>query len=109
MNELPKHISYSAFGTYQECGWKYNLTKIQGVPEKHAVWFTGGSAVHKATEVYDLSRLNNDLSQDAETIWNNVWHEQIKEDEELHGDMLSWEYIKREDLWRYALMGIYQT
>ncbi len=39
----------------------------------------------------------------AETIWNNAWFEQVKEDEELHGDMLSWEYIKREDMsWWYG-------
>ena len=44
MNTLPQHISYSAFSTYQECGWKYRLTKMEDVPEKHAVWFTGGSA-----------------------------------------------------------------
>jgi hypothetical protein len=97
MSKLPEHISYSALGTYQECGWKYNLTKIQDVPEKHAVWFTGGSAVHKATEMYDL---NPGL---AENIWNNAWFEQVKEDEELHGDMMSWEYIKREDMsWWYG-------
>ena len=54
VRKLPEHISYSSLGTYLECGWKYNLTKIEEVPEKHAVWFTGGSAVHKATEIYDL-------------------------------------------------------
>jgi MoaA/NifB/PqqE/SkfB family radical SAM enzyme len=97
MNELPKHISYSALGTYQECGWKYNLTKIQEIPEKHAVWFTGGSAVHKATEMYDLN------PGFAEDIWNKAWYEQVKQDEELYGDMLSWEYIKREDMsWWYG-------
>jgi hypothetical protein len=53
MSELPKHISYSSFNTWLECGWKYNLTKLHDVPEKYAVWFTGGSAVHKATERYD--------------------------------------------------------
>jgi hypothetical protein len=53
MNELPKHISYSSLTTWQECGWKYYLTKSRGVKEAHAVWFTGGTAVHKATENYD--------------------------------------------------------
>jgi hypothetical protein len=97
MNELPKHISYSSLGTYLECGWKYNLTKIQGVPEKHAVWFTGGSAVHRATEMWDLN------PNAAEFIWNDAWYKQVKEDEELHGDMNSWDYIKREDMsWWYG-------
>jgi hypothetical protein len=97
MNELPKHVSYSALNTYQECGWKYNLTKIQDVPEKHAVWFTGGSAVHKATEMWDLN------PGDVEIIWNKAWHNQVKEDEELNGDMNTWEYAKREDMsWWYG-------
>jgi hypothetical protein len=97
MNELPKHISYSSLGTYLECGWKYNLTKIQGVPEKHAVWFTGGSAVHRATEMWDLN------PNAAEFIWNDAWYKQVKEDEELHGDMNSWDYIKREVMsWWYG-------
>jgi hypothetical protein len=101
MNELPKHISYSSLGTYQECGWKYNLTKLQGVPEKHAVWFTGGSAVHRATELWDL-QTPGDIPN-SEMLWNKVWHDQVKEDEEQHGDMLSWEYIKREDMsWWYG-------
>ena len=53
MNELPKHISYSSFTTWQDCGWKYYLQKVVGVKEAHAVWFTGGSALHKATENYE--------------------------------------------------------
>lgn len=97
MNELPKHISYSSLGTYLECGWKYNLTKIQGVPEKHAVWFTGGSAVHKATEMWDLN------PGDVEIIWNEAWHNQVREDEEKNGDMNTWEFAKREDMsWWYG-------
>ncbi len=97
MNELPKHISYSSLGTYLECGWKYNLTKIQGVPEKHAVWFTGGSAVHTATEMWDKN------PGDVEIIWNEAWHNQVKEDEEQNGDMNTWEFAKREDMsWWYG-------
>ena len=103
MNELPKHISYSALNTYQECGWKYNLTKLQGVPEKHAVWFTGGSAVHRATEKFDL--LNPDLGSivNLDDLWNEAWFEQVKEDEELNGDMNTWEFRGREDMsWWYG-------
>ena len=55
MNKLPEHISYSSFNTWLECGWKYKLTKMYEVPEKHAVWLTGGTAVHKATERFDLN------------------------------------------------------
>lgn len=103
MSELPKHISYSSFNTWLECGWKYYLTKTKDVPEKHAVWFTGGSAVHKATEYYDLARSNGNFTEDLDTIWNNVWFNQVKEDEELHGPMDTWEFRSREDMsWWYG-------
>jgi len=97
MSELPKHISYSSLSTWQECGWKYYLTKVEGAQEAHAVWFTGGTAVHKATEVYDLE------GGDAETIWNKVWYEQVAKDEGLYGDMNTWQFAKREDMsWWYG-------
>ena len=97
IKELPKHISYSSLSTWQECGWKYYLTKVEGAQEAHAVWFTGGTAVHKATQVYDLE------GGDSESIWNKVWYEQVAEDEGLHGDMSTWQFAKREDMsWWYG-------
>lgn len=101
MNKLPEHISFSSLGTYLECGWKYNLTKIEEVPEKHAVWFTGGSAVHRATELWDLQTPGQ--FPNLETLWNHVWHEQVKQDEELYGEMTTWQSRSVEDLsWWYG-------
>ena len=103
MNKLPEHISYSSFSTYQECGYKYKLTKILDAPEPHAVWFTGGSAVHLATEYYDQA---NSLSMDTgflDEIWNKAWFETVATDEEAHGDMNSWNHKGREDMsWWYG-------
>lgn len=98
MNEkLPKHVSYSSYNTWLECGWKYYLTKLEDVQEGHAVWFTGGSAVHKATELWDKH------GGEAETVWNDAWFQQVKEDEELNGDMNTWQFAKREDMsWWYG-------
>ena len=101
MRALPEHISYSSFNTWLECGWKYKLTKLHEVPEKHAVWFTGGSAVHKATELWDKQSPGDIPNLDI--LWNHAWFEQVKEDEELHGDMNSWEFRSREDMsWWYG-------
>ena len=101
MNKLPEHISYSSFNTWLECGWKYKLTKMYEVPEKHAVWLTGGTAVHKATERFDLDEMGETLNPDE--LWNEVWHEQIIEDEKIHGDMNTWEFRSREDMsWWYG-------
>lgn len=103
MSKLPEHISYSAFNTYQECGHKYKLTKMYDVPEGHAMWFTGGTAVHKATEVYDLRESKSQDSGYLDEIWNEVWFETLKEDEELNGEHTSWQYKGREDIsWWYG-------
>lgn len=100
MNSLPQHISYSAFTTWLECGWKYKLTRVDQVQTEHAVWFTGGSAVHKATEIYDLEP---DKFATLEELWNHAWFEQVQEDEKYHGDMGNWQYAKREDMsWWYG-------
>jgi hypothetical protein len=101
MSELPKHISYSSLSTWQECGWKYYLTKVEDAQEAHAVWFTGGTAVHKATELWDL-QTPGDIPN-AEMLWNKVWYDQVAEDEGLHGDMSTWQFAKREDMsWWYG-------
>lgn len=105
LDNLPKHISYSSFNTWVECGWKYNLTKVEGVKGDHAVWFTGGSAVHKATEIWDTLGLNGFDNIDA--MWNDVWYKQILEDENANGDLQDWKFTKREDLsWWYG-EGLY--
>jgi hypothetical protein len=52
--KIPEHVSYSAFTTWLECGWLYFLSRIVDTPETPAIWNLGGSAVHKATELYDL-------------------------------------------------------
>ena len=48
------HLSYSQVDTLLSCGEKYRLTRIVGIPEDPAWWFRGGSAVHTATEWFDI-------------------------------------------------------
>lgn len=52
-SKLPAHISYSSLTTWIDCGWKYYLSRVQQVEEEPAWYYIGGSALHKATEVYD--------------------------------------------------------
>ncbi len=103
MNKLPEHISYSSFTTWQDCGWKYYLTKVEGIQEGHAVWFTGGSALHLATEYYD--KAGNITQDDAylDEVWNKAWFETVEADEAANGDMKDWKFTKREDMtWWYG-------
>jgi ATP-dependent helicase/DNAse subunit B len=58
--EVPEHASYSSITTWLACGYQYYLSRIQKVAEQPAVWFIGGSAVHRATEQYDLELWNKE-------------------------------------------------
>lgn len=52
------HLSYSQVETLLSCGEKYRLTRVVGITEDPAWWFLGGSAVHTATELYDLGNVD---------------------------------------------------
>lgn len=89
--------------TWLDCGYKYQLTKMNSLQESHSVWFTGGTAVHLATEYYDLEGQLTMDSAYLDNIWNKAWFETVARDEEAHGDMNTWQFVKREDMsWWYG-------
>jgi hypothetical protein len=51
--ELPTHVSYSAFTTWLDCGFKYYLSRIEKQTGTASWWLVGGSSVHEASEVFD--------------------------------------------------------
>lgn len=50
---IPTHLSYSTLTTWERCQHKWLLEKVAGAPQKPAVYFAGGSAVHAMTEALD--------------------------------------------------------
>jgi len=59
LTDLP-YLSYSSFTKYLACGELYRLTKIIGVETNDSAWyFTGGSAVHAASEAIDWMLLKD--------------------------------------------------
>jgi hypothetical protein len=56
-HEVLPHLSYSQFTTWVLCGWQYYLSKIAKIKEEPSVWSVGGSAYHKACELWDLENL----------------------------------------------------
>ena len=56
-HEIIPNVSYSQFTTWVLCGWQYYLSKIVRVPEEESVWSVGGTAYHKACELWDLGNL----------------------------------------------------
>ena len=82
---LPPHASYSSFTSYLQCGERYRLEKVVKIPETPAWWFLGGTAVHSATEAYDLgtdlSVRELFLSFFEEEIARQKKHSDVPEDE----------------------------
>lgn len=58
--DVPEHTSYSSLTTWLSCGYRYYLSRIAKVEEQPATWTLGGSAVHRATENYDLQLWKRD-------------------------------------------------
>lgn len=51
--ELPTHVSYSAFTTWLDCGFKYYLSRVEKLSGNASWWLVGGSSVHEASEAFD--------------------------------------------------------
>jgi putative RecB family exonuclease len=59
---IPEHLSYSTLTTWERCKHKWMLEKVAKAPARPAVYFAGGSAVHKMTEELDLGRVENGVT-----------------------------------------------
>lgn len=53
MSELPAHLSYSSASSYEECPFRWKAERLHGLEQDPSVWLIGGSAFHKATELFD--------------------------------------------------------
>lgn len=73
----PAHLSYSSYSTLLECGEKYRLTRIDRVPESPAWYNIGGSAVHAATEWFDLG-----LDIDAQGLFDQAFAQELTDVED---------------------------
>ncbi|MFF0852663.1 PD-(D/E)XK nuclease family protein [Streptomyces sp. NPDC003280] len=77
---LPPHISHSSRETLERCARAYFLTRMARAPQMPAMWLVGGSAVHEATEHYDLMSIvgNEDPSRESiGRIWEAYFDTQL--------------------------------
>lgn len=58
--KVPEHVSYSSLIDWLSCGWMYYLSRIRQAKELPAWWLYGGTAVHRATELWDLNKWKDD-------------------------------------------------
>lgn len=83
------HISYSGRNTYQECGKQYELNYVMGAPRHGAVWFVGGSAVHRATELWDLAQVRGERL-DLPNTWNVAFNEELDRAKATDPNIAGW-------------------
>jgi hypothetical protein len=62
------YVSYSGISTWQDCGWKFYLSRVQQIPEKGSWWLVGGNAVHTASEMFDKGE-----GTDPKTLFDEAW------------------------------------
>lgn len=88
-----KHLSYSTLDQWFSCPKKVELTKIQRAPATPAWWFAGGSAVHAATEVYDLWTLRDPVGRPKFSIadeFSKAFDQEVMEISEKEPDRSKW-------------------
>lgn len=112
--ELPAHISHSARESLERCARQYFLTRVAKAPQLPALWLAGGSAVHEATEFYDLLRIGQagdgtpeDLADlEIAGIWESCFNAQLAEAEEREEDTRKWRQSQTEPIEVWRRMGL---
>jgi hypothetical protein len=56
----PVYLSHSQVETLTDCGEKYRLGRVVGVPETPAMWNVGGRAYHSAIEYWERERFERE-------------------------------------------------
>jgi len=90
-----KHLSYSTLDQWFSCPKKVQLSKIQKAPQLPAWWFAGGSAVHKATEEYDLWTLLDPVGRPRFSIkdeFEKAFAQEVHEISEKEPDRAKWRH-----------------
>jgi putative RecB family exonuclease len=65
---LPDHLSYSQASSWQRCQEQVRLERLLKIPSRPNWASVGGSAVHSATEAWDIRTLSGDFTADDHTL-----------------------------------------
>lgn len=66
------YLSFSSMESWLNCGEKYRLEKVVKVAQTPAWYLLGGSAVHEATELLDLGKVDT-----PDEAWQIAWDKQL--------------------------------
>lgn len=70
--------SVSQLKTYRDCGYRYYLERVERVWQRPAAWFPQGTAVHRAAEVYELTRRSLSL-EEAQAVFEVAYTTSVNE------------------------------
>jgi hypothetical protein len=77
--QLAAHLSVSQIESYQQCGMKYRLQRLDGEQETPAWWNVGGTAFHATIEWWEREALAGTLcgSGDAQVYFSSAFGAEI--------------------------------
>lgn len=106
-HELPPHVSHSSRETLERCARQYFLTRVVKAPQLPALWLAGGSAVHEATEFYDLHVMAGDFGGfEVEQVWDTMFYKQLLAAREREPNQNKWRSSKTEPIEVWRSMGL---
>ncbi|MEW1547498.1 RecB family exonuclease [Streptomyces tsukubensis] len=107
MPDPPQHISHSARENLERCAKSYFLAKIARAPRAQSLWLAGGSAVHEATEHYDLMSAvgNADLFR-APAIFEAFFEAQLAQLREKEPNENKWRRSSAEPIETWRRIGL---
>ncbi|MFC5799086.1 PD-(D/E)XK nuclease family protein [Streptomyces formicae] len=107
MNDPPKHISHSAREILERCAKSYFLKYFTEAPRLQSLWLAGGSAVHEATEVYDLQSVAGIQDGfDLEAAWRVHFELQLEQLREKEPNENAWRRSQSEDIETWRRIGL---
>jgi putative RecB family exonuclease len=102
-----KHLSHSSKETFERCAKSWFLKYIARAPQQPAVWSVGGSAVHEATEVYDLLSFSGDESAfDLAEIWGACFETQLDKAIDKEPNQNLWRRSGDDTVESWRVMGL---
>jgi RecB family exonuclease len=107
-----QHTSFSAKETLERCARSYFLKYFAKAPKRPALWSVGGSAVHEATEHYDLmSIVGSDDVFPAAQVWETYFETQLQKAFHKEPNEMLWGRSKTEpiDVWRSQGLNFVQS
>lgn len=69
------YLSHSSLTTWLDCGERFRLERVVGVPQTKAWYLIGGSAFHTATEWLDTGENTNPID-----AWAKAWEQHYRQD-----------------------------